>query len=229
MLLGMKYLLSLLLFLSLSISVNAQNVLRIMMDDHSEITVSIDGRDYKKVGKVLTFVDIPRGWHDLRVYEYIPYRDGGGRAKLIYTGRVRLKNGNITTCIVDARSGRMSMQHREMNGDHPAAPVNTPTQNHIVSKTKLADADLAGWQQEVEAIPTDIERLDWLKSSLAEKDFTTAQMKQMMKWLAFEDSSLELAKWGYDKVTDAHNYKKLSENFSLESSKNEFSEFLNAK
>ncbi len=226
----MKYLLGTLLFISTALSTKAQNVLKIMMEDRSEITVSIDGRDYKRVGRELTFVDIPPGWHDLRVYEFIAYRDGGGKARLVHTSRIRLKRGNATTCIVDGRSGRMMIEHKDINEQaNMATPEHEPTQVHTVTQKVLTDEDLVAWEEHVAQIPTDTERLQWLQSSLKGREFTTEQMKKMVDWVAFESTGVELAKWGYNKVLDAHNYKQLVDAFSLESSKKELMQYIDPK
>lgn len=226
----MRYLLSALLFLLSSFTVNAQNVLKIMMDDQSEITVSIDGRDYKKVGRVLTFVDIPAGWHDLRVYRFIPYRDGGGRAKLVYSSRIRLKKGNVTTCVVDGSRGRMSVDNRDLYDEaNRAVPIDEPTQNHVVVKEVLTEEELDSWQKKVETIPTDIEKKKAVQDALKGMEFNVTQLKQMLGWFAFESTKMEVAKWCYDKVSDPQNYKQLMEVFSLESSKNELNKFIDTK
>ena len=226
----MKKLLGVLLITVLSFNANAQNVLKVMMDDRSEITVSINGRDYNRVGRELTFIDMPAGWHDIRVYRYIPYREGGGRAKLVYSSRIRLKRGTTAICTVDGTRGRMRVKYLDINATvNQTLTSDTATQNHTVVKEVLTDEELQEWQKKVETIPTDIEKKRALEEALSDMDFTTAQVKKMLNWFAFESSKLEFAKWCHGKVRDAHQYKTLIEVFELEESKEELKQLAGAK
>ncbi|HEY9177884.1 MAG TPA: DUF4476 domain-containing protein, partial [Flavipsychrobacter sp.] len=203
-----------------------RSVLEIRTTDHEPIVVSVDGRHYDRHGRTITIGNLPKGWHDLRVYEYLEYKRGGGRAKLLYTGRIRIDAGTVTNCVVDRQTGRMRI--RTMDMEDAYLDYDQPD-NEIHSSNILTDDDLTDLKARVDDRITDTEKLKLMKSVLAERTYYSVQVRRMMDWLTFEGSKLDFAKWSYDKALDKQDYWKLEDAFTFTNSKDEFNNYISSR
>lgn len=224
----------LLLLSTITTYARERSALNIRFTDGREIMVTIDGRRYERHAASLTFGNLPAGWHDLRVYEYIEYANGGGRAKLAYVGSLRVKPGKIAYCVVDAYAKRMRVSVEDKDN----AYVDYDANNGVDNNTQQADdfrnnglkrKDLQDLQALVADRITDTEKLKLMKSTLASKHYGTQDVRIMMDWLNFEASRLDFAKWSYDKVTDPHEYWKIEGDFTYSSSKDNFNNYIKKK
>lgn len=206
-----------------------RSVLEIRTNDHEPIVVSVDNRYYDRHGRTITIGNLPRGWHDLRVYEYLEYKKGGGRAKLLYTGRIRIDAGTVTHCVVDKQTGRMRI--RTMDMEDAYLDYDQPDNNDVpgTSSNILTDKDLTDLKARTDDRITDTEKLKLMKSVLAERTYYSVQVRRMMEWLTFEDSKLDFAKWSYDRALDKQDYWKLEDLFTFSSSKDEFNEYISSR
>lgn len=219
-----------LLFFTLIGSAFARNdersVLEIRLNDHSPLIVTVDGRNYDKHGRTVTVGNLPKGWHDLKVYQYLEYKDGGGRAKVIYKGRIRINAGTVTKCIVDVQSRRMRINTMDIEDAY--VEYDRPEHNdHYENDNQLRNDDLKDLQARVEDRITDTERLKLMKSVLADRTYFSVQVRTMLDWLAFEGSRLDFAKWSYERIIDKQDYWKLEDVFTFSSSKDEFNKHIN--
>lgn len=203
-----------------------RSILEITLSDGSPLVVSINGRNYDKHGRSIKIGDLPKGRHDLRVYEYLEYRKGGGRAKLLYTGRIKVAAGTINYCEVDIRNGDMRVKTMDLS-----APVVHATASGEVIPAgkkvwqpggKLTDQEMDDLQLQAAEKETDIGKLELVKKALDKKTFTTKQVRNMAGWFAFEDSKLDFTKWAYSKTTDKGDYGKLDDIFTMDENKKEF-------
>lgn len=213
-----------------------RSVLEIRMNDHEPIVVSVDGRYYNKHGRTITIGNLPKGWHDLRVYEYLEYRKGGGRAKLLYTGRIRIEPGTVTACVVDRQTGRMrtrtmDIEDAYLDYDQPDNDdrYNDDNDRHDRNSNILNNQDLNDLKARVEDRITDTEKLKLMKSVLEQRRYYSVQVRTMMEWLAFESSKLDFAKWSYDRALDKQDYWKLEDVFTFSSSKDEFNQYISSR
>lgn len=202
-----------------------RSVLEIRTTDHEPIVVSVDGRYYDRHGRTITIGNLPKGWRDLRVYEYLEYKKGGGRAKLLYTGRIRIDAGTVTHCVVDRQTGRMRI--RTMDMEDAYLDYDQPD-NEIHNSNILTDDDLTDLKARVDDRITDTEKLKLMKSVLAERTYYSVQVRRMMDWLTFEGSKLDFAKWSYDKALDKQDYWKLEDAFTFSNSKDEFNNYISS-
>lgn len=76
---------------------------------------------------------------------------------------------------------------------------------------------------------TDTDKMKLMQSVLANRYYTTDQVRQMLSWISFESTRLEFAKWAYANVTDKRNYWKLEDQFTFGSSKDEFNDYISNK
>jgi len=202
----------------------------ISLSDNSPLVVSVNGRNYNKHARSITISDLPRGRHDLRVYEYLEYRKGGGRAKLLYTGRVKIAAGTINYCEVDIRTGELRVRTADLLAvNTTTAPPRTTvaTGNKVWQEGgKLSEQEMDDLQIQVAEKLTDIEKLKLVKSALNKKTFDTKQVRFMASWYAFEDSKLDFIEWAYSKTRDKTEYEKLEDIFTIERNKEDFRAYL---
>jgi hypothetical protein len=116
-----------LLLISLSLGAFAQNgdvsTLRLRLSDGGIIAVNLDGRYIFRNTTSLTLDGIRPGLHRIEVY-----RDYGARyrPRRIYTGTIRLREGNFYDGLVDTR--RRTLQLRSDAGRERTAPIEEPRQ-----------------------------------------------------------------------------------------------------
>lgn len=209
------------------------NILKVMLSTGEPLTIQIDGRDYKKTGSAITVGDLPDGWHSLRVYRYLPYQSGGGHAKLIYNGRVKLKKSSMMSFVVNPANGNVKSysgdvaEVRMKSAPRAVAPPvrNEPTVNRTPDPNiehSLSVAELDEIALKIQEMPTDINALKTLKAELEDETYSTDQLRTMMGWLAFDESRVDLAKWSYAKLVDKQNVTSLTDMISMDEKKEEF-------
>lgn len=212
---------------------DGRSVLEIRLSDRSPLVVSINGRQYNKHGRTVTVGNLPRGRHDIRIYEFLEYKRGGGRARLLFTGTVRIDAGTYNYCVVDVRTQdmrirTMDLQDAYVDYDDYSEVLEPDDDNGDIrqNRNRLTNDDIITLKARADERITDIEKLKLLKSVLSEKRYTSTQVRTIAGWLAFEDSKLNFAKWSYERVTDPQDYWKLEDIFTYSNSKDEFSKFI---
>lgn len=213
-----------------------RSILEIRLSDHSPLVVSVDGRNFNKHGRTVTVGNLPKGWHELRVYEYLEYKKGGARAKLLYSGRIRIDAGTVTECVVDVQTQRMRIKTMDIEDvyldydehDETGNPDNRRNDDRRSSNI-LDNRDMQDLQARVEDRITDTERMKLMQSVLADRTYYSVQVRTMLNWLSFESTRLDFAKWSYTRVVDKQDYWKLEDVFSFSSSKDEFNKHINQK
>ncbi|MEZ5015856.1 MAG: DUF4476 domain-containing protein [Flavipsychrobacter sp.] len=216
-----------------------RSAIKIRFNDNRPITISIDGRNYDRHGKSLTLGNLPAGWHNIRVYEFIEYRKGGGRAKLIYTGSVRVKPGVMMYCVVDANTRRMRIRTEDISDlyvdydnansvDENVPPKHDKPTDERVNRSDEAVSmnDIKELETLVKGKVTDTDKLKMLKRALKDERYYVMDVKTMMTWLSFESSRLDFAKWSYNKVLNPESYWKLDDAFNFSSSTDELHDYI---
>ena len=108
-----------LLFLSFTQGAYAQvgqSDLQFRLRNDKLLTVVMDGRHYKRYGRSISFVDVPSGMHEVKVYRYYPNDDmrynveGRARAVLVYKGKMRVEAYTTYYCTVDPQYNTMSIR-----------------------------------------------------------------------------------------------------------------------
>lgn len=107
----------------------AQSAIKVRLTDERPINVAVDGRYFNKRGTSVTVGDIPAGYHSIRIFASRYTRWGGTSEEKIYEGRVTTHNGSITTFTLDARSGEVYLQDRDMDNMRPMPPAGQPLAN----------------------------------------------------------------------------------------------------
>ncbi|MEI8279118.1 MAG: DUF4476 domain-containing protein [Bacteroidota bacterium] len=230
-----------------------RSVLRVSLSDGSPLTLAVDERYFERHNTMLTVGDLPPGRHSLKVYAYSPNRRRyGSRADLLFNGRVRIDPATFNNCIVDVDHGTISMNVSDRvnnvnsvpppprddiypNSTKPEQIQKEPKHNELDNEVEdprgkgMGKEDIKYIKQEVSEKITDTDKLSLLKSRLKGRKYNSAQVRIMMTWLNFEHSRLELAKFAYKHVSDKGNYSKVSDDLSLDSSKEELKDFIKSK
>lgn len=244
----MKRLFSTLLLVFAGIALYAQggarSVLRFKLSDDSRLAVSIDNRYYDKQGRSITVGDLPAGRHYIKIYKYMPYNDArGGKAREVYRGGIRISSGTITNFTYDMRDGKLYANTEFLDGsyrddndgrnDHDAYGRDRRDDHRrsddMYYTRNWTDDDMRDLKKRVEERITDSDKLKLIQSVLKDRRYTTEQMRSMINWLSFDDSKVNLAKWGYDFVSDRQNYWKLESEFTFSGSKDDFNTYINGR
>ena len=226
----MKKILTILVLILSTVSIYARNdersVLEVRLNDHSPLIVVIDGRDYNKYGRTITIGNLPKGWHNIKVYQYKEYKDGGGRAKTIYSGRLRIDAGTVTRCVVDVQNNRMRINSMDIEDAYVEYDRLENNDHYENNNNQLLNDDLKDLQARVEERISDSEKLKLMKSVLEGRTYYSVQVRTMLDWLAFEGSRLDFAKWSYDRIIDKKDYWKLEDVFTFIASKHEYNKYI---
>lgn len=94
--------------------------------------------------------------------------------------------------------------------------------------TPMSDADFESAKESVNTGGIDDTKLKIAKQVVDANCLSTEQVKDMMELLSFEKAKLDLAKYGYGRVTDKRNYYKINDALTFESSKTELDAFINS-
>ncbi len=92
--------------------------------------------------------------------------------------------------------------------------------------TPMNDADFDGAKESINTGGIDDTKLKIAKQIVDANCMSTNQVKEMIELLSFEQAKLDLAKHGYNKVTDKKNYYKINEALTFESSKVELDNYI---
>lgn len=91
----------------------------------------------------------------------------------------------------------------------------------------LAPQEMSGLLQAVQRQRFDADKLRTAKDALAQSALPTDDLKRLLLTLDFEASRLELAKYGYDHVTDPQNFERVYDTLNFEASKQELDQAIN--
>jgi hypothetical protein len=130
----------------------------------------------------------------------------------------------------DYNDQRADNNYNENGYNEPAQPAGKMDDDLLsnYAAQMLTQDQLSDLQLRVKNKVTDSERLKLLKSALEHKTYNTAQVKMMMRWLNFDSSRLDFAKWAANSTIDKKNYWTLESEFSFDASKDDFSAFVQA-
>lgn len=237
----MKSVLPLLVFfLALSSPALAQrrrSAVRVQLSDGRPLTVVINGRNYDRKSPFITIGDLPRGKHRVEVYAMRGRRLQN--PELVYRGRVRTDEGTTTFMTVDVtrHSARIQVREglspwQEDNDDRYQSRRDDDEDNFSRGSTGssraawFSDADLEDLRQRTGERTGDADKLKLIRSAIAGRAYSTAQVRAMAGMLSFESTKLDFAKQAYNGVSDPKDYWKLEDIFTFDASKKELTEYM---
>lgn len=231
---------------------NNRSTLRIRLSDGSPLMVTINGRDFNKIGRSITIGDLPGKRQYLQVYKYRRYADGkGGKAELAFDGKIKIEKGFTYDCIVDLGSGKIRM--REVASLQPlvSPPAFNPNQSQVLEQgqqdaavatpaednntpmamppTQDVDAKLLPLKKAMGNVDADSKKLELALNYVNKSQVNSLDVKNIATWIFFDDNRMKFVKQAYPKVTDKNNYSAVASVFTLDESKKEFNDFLKQK
>jgi transposase-like protein len=230
--------------------------IQVQSRDRQPITLVMDGRHFRKYGRILTLGDIPAGRHELKVYYYYPAntrrdnyngRRSAGRAELIYKERIRIDAGMMYYCVVNPDRGTMRVEESRMislDERDPAYPIDGDADfsdgrndesweydrgrndgssrlSYYNEKNRISESQMALLKSSVQDKSGASDKVRTIKLYLEDKTLITEQVLMILNWLPFEGNKVEIAKFCYPKVSDPDNYLMVSNKLSFQSSKRE--------
>lgn len=223
-----------------------RSIIKVRLSDNSRLAVSINDRYYDKQGTSITIGDLPAGRHYIKIYRYVPYATGrGGKARVVYSGGIRLSEGTISEFTYDVRRNEIYATtefiddtYDDRRDDRRDDRYDDRRDDRYEERDDIynnrrgrvwTQQDMSDLKKRVDDRMMDGEKQKLMQSVLQDRRYTTEQMRTMLNWLSFESTKVEIAKWGYDNVSDKQNYWKLESEFTFSSSKDEFNNYINGR
>lgn len=223
-----------------------RSIIKVRLSDNCRLAVSINDRYYDKQGTSITIGDLPAGRHYIKIYRYVPYATGrGGKARVVYSGGIRLSEGTISEFTYDVRRNEIYATtefiddtYDDRRDDRRDDRYDDRRDDRYEERDDIynnrrgrvwTQQDMSDLKKRVDDRMMDGEKQKLMQSVLQDRRYTTEQMRTMLNWLSFESTKVEVAKWGYDNVSDKQNYWKLESEFTFSSSKDEFNNYINGR
>lgn len=102
----------------------AQSELKVSLNDHTPITVSVDGRHFQKIGESVTVNSLPKGKHYVVVFLAADSR-AGHRAGIIWQGKVKTYFNQQTNCVIDPYTRQAVITEQDIFNMTPATDAQT--------------------------------------------------------------------------------------------------------
>lgn len=223
------------------------STIRFSTTDNDAITVILNERDFNKIGRSITFRDLPRKRHYVQIYKVTANQETGrNRGIPIYSGNVKLEPGKIYDAVLDKQSKKLRVYSVK---SLPELVPNTASVNNgapavVKSSNGLNDVVLKQTEDDIMAIPVNFESglsssmqllkknmeqetLDKNKIKLAteyihKNKITAYEGRAIVSWLLFEDSKIELANQLKNKISDKENIAQLTDAFTYQKTRDQF-------
>ncbi len=108
----------------------AQSMLKVSLSDRRPISVSIDGRHFRKTGESITINDLPKGRHDVVVYISETRNDGRRGNGVIWEGNIKTYRGELTICTIDPRTREAAITEQDINTIQDPQPTDEQRYNN---------------------------------------------------------------------------------------------------
>ncbi len=231
-------------------------MLRIREERGRSISVSVDGIRFDKIGRTVTVPNVAPGKHRLKVYTYNINGYGYRNGTMIYDGEIVVKPQIILYGTVFEKGINLEEyccvdQYRNWNNNDnwDNWDIETETWNN---NRRWNDRDryeswnrnyqenqwnsyqgnlsIGRYQELIKLLRNasfESAKTDLIYTTLKYYSISTEQLIGLMKELSFESTKLDLAKTLYSKLIDKRNAFKIVSQFTFQSNRDEFIDFLN--
>lgn len=224
-----------------------RSVMRVRLSDGGPMLVTINGRDFKKMGRSITIGDIPRKRQYIQVYRYRAYADGrGGKAELAYSGNIKIQKGSTYDCIVDVGTRKFRMKEVASLQPLPQMPAfdrgrDRPLDDNTVSQSvdnandevvmdmppdHTVSSRLQALKTTMDRVEADSKKLAEAKKFINSNSVNSEEVKAIAGWIFFDDNRLLFIKAAYPRVSDKNNFRSVGDVFTLGESRKSFDDFL---
>ena len=232
-----------LLFAATSFAVN--NRLSVSSVNDQQIRVIVDGRTYQQSrasNSEIELNDLSVGYHSIKVYRGV--RGGRGRVEqvLIYNSNLYLRNGYHTDITIN-RFGKAFVDEQVLgkyegqnggygnsgygnSGNGHGSAGNGNAGNGSWNQQAMSERNFTQLKETLKQEKFDDNRIAIAKTAIRGQWISTAQVRDLLAVLSFEQNRLDLAKFCYQYSSDFENYYLLANAFAYSSSKSEFMRFI---
>lgn len=237
-----------LLLLLASASYGQKSTIRFRLSDGDLIRVAVNGRYYNKSGHSLTVGDIPGKRQQIKIYRFRPYANQpGGKASLVFQGKIKIEKGSNYEAVVDAKSGQLYLtkvnQLNKQTGKLPPPEANhnlnltksgshtfQRQSNHPVTENAASasslSSDMEPLRKEMYSAVTDVKKLKIATNYLKTVTSITAEAcSEISSWLLFDDSRIQFLKNAYPKIDDPENLSIVEKTFTETATKGEWQKY----
>lgn len=201
-----------------------RSTIRITLSDGSPLTLAVNDRYFKKVGKRITISDLPGKRPYFKIYKYRPYQNGkGGKAELVFSGMVKIQRGKSYEAVVNVKNGKLTLREgiKTVSAEQEDTYISP---EHITMMPQLESL-----KQQMDRQAADMNKLKLAQGYTNKNTYTTDELADMASWLLFDDTRLAFLKYTYEKVQNPQQYAMLEAVFSTEESKTQFRDFLQTR
>lgn len=217
-----KFMIGLSLLLT-AVSLQAQSVSGIRVDaGYTPVLVYLNGTPMNSPSTSCFIANLKAGNYMLEVYASQPaYRPGSRTLKgeKLYSRRIRFDGRGVENVNV----GNV--------GGHPGGPsygVHPPIMTDAPCARVMDDRLFGQFFERVKKESFDRTRLDMIKTSLANSDFTSAQCLRLVNLFSFDSKKMEVMKMMYPCIVDKEAFFKVVDGLSFSSHKEEINEYIRA-
>ncbi len=219
--------------------------IRFSATDYQPITVILNERDYNRVGRSITFSDIPRKRHFVEIYAVSIDNKGNKKGTKLYSGRIKVEPGKTYDALLDTRSrslkvkavGRLQPLPQIADNPNRTAPKTIKSSSGInevavqsiggdinipVNFEENLSASVVALKKDIDAAVTDTEKIKIANNYLETNTMTAHEGRAVLSWLLFDENKLLLSKTLTTKVKDRENLPILGDAFSLEANKTQY-------
>ena len=167
-----------------------QSSLRVGLADRSLINISVDNRYFNKRGQSVTVGDLPPGKHSIKIFETVENGRGRMREEMIYDGKIKTYNGQLTILTYDVNNSTITLTDEEMgyaannNGNQNSREYNQGQNQGTMNSRNPADMDRRQPAGSPEPMVTNVDlsaaikepKLDKVKKKVIAKNTDTEKM-----------------------------------------------------
>ncbi|HET8573072.1 MAG TPA: DUF4476 domain-containing protein [Edaphocola sp.] len=228
---------------SVGFAQSRRSTIRFSLSDGSRIAVAMNGRYFDKTGRGLTVGDVPGRKLDVKIYRYRPYaRRSGGKATLVFSGKIKIEKGGTYDAVVDAQTGQLYLT--EVNnldnivGKLPPPEANQPVdETPGITESAMPHVPAAGSSPALQQLKTkmygqisDAKKLKTALHFLQKQNSLNAEdLRLICSWLLFDDNRLSFVRQAYDKVSDKENLGSVRSVFTETANQQAFDRMLKEK
>lgn len=225
-----------------------RSTIQFRLTDNDLIRVAVNGRFFNKTARSITVGAIPGKKQEVKLYRFRPYANKkGGKAELIFSGRIKIEKGESYQAVVDPKTGKLYLtkvsELQERVGQLPSPGANrTLSENEdLRSNPDVGDAlrttpsvnlspALQKLGKEMQLEVTDGKKLQKALSYLDKQNrVSSMDTKIIIGWLLFDENRLAFIKKAYPKLSDEEEMDEIRMSLSDAGVKSSFEQFLQSR
>jgi hypothetical protein len=208
-------------------TLHAQTKLSVTMVGNTAIRIVIDDRSYICQDNSMTIDDLAPGYHAVKLFLVQKERwNNCSYGQMVYNANIILKSKSYTDIVVN-RFGKAMVDEQPLTRgdfyDNNNFPVNNNTPRQ---PQQMQDNAFAAAREAIRREAFDNTRMTVAQQIADNNYFTTAQVKELLKFFSFEERRVDFAKYAYARTIDKNNYFAIYEVFNFPKSKDDLADYI---